>query len=124
MSDGRIGQGGQICRDRKEWGIEGRSVQLAVEVGGRGSKPDVNTSRLPLTMGGSGETFLAFLPPSQQFGRIGRARTVGVMGPVIGIGGRKDEWIGRWTSCHDDRIASECVLADEVSLCLLVQSDG
>lgn len=107
--------------------MEGQSVQLAGEAGGRGERARCKhiTSCRPLTTWGSGKTFLAFFPPlpalSYQFRQIwlGTRGFLGGGRGFDGIGRRKDGWIGGWTSCHDDRVAlSVCWLMKSLFACL------
>lgn len=113
---------------KEEWDVEGQSVQLAGEAGGRGERARCKhiTSCRPLTTWGSGKTFLAFFPPSPHFptnfAKFGLAHARGFLGAgrgFDGIGRRKDGWIGGWTSCHDDRVAlSVCWLMKSLFDCL------
>lgn len=113
---------------KEEWDVEGQSVQLAGEAGGRGERARCKhiTSCRPLTTWGSGKTFLAFFPPSPHFptnfAKFGLAHARGFLGAgrgFDGIGRRKDGWIGGWTSCHDDRVAlSVCWLMKSLFACL------
>lgn len=113
---------------KEEWDVEGQSVQLAGEAGGRGERARCKhiTSCRPLTTWGSGKTFLAFFPPSPHFPtnftKFGLAHARGFLGAgrgFDGIGRRKDGWIGGWTSCHDDRVAlSVCWLMKSLFACL------
>lgn len=71
------------------------------------------TSCRLLTIARSAETFLVFFPLlPHNFGAIW-------LGTWVGVGRRKVEWIGGWTSCHDDRVAlSVCWLMKSLFACL------